>query len=170
MIAAKAVAFKEAMGPVQRYQAQIINNARALAEALIRHGLPPGRGRHRQPPDARGPADRGLTGKEADQALDRAGITVNKNMIPIDPEKPLVTSGMRIGTPAITTRGMKEPEMEIIAGLIHQALSATTDAPRLQKLEGQVRELCPSYPPPLSEERAHGPTGTVLRRPAAEGP
>jgi glycine hydroxymethyltransferase len=94
----------------------------------------------------------GLTGREAEEALDQAGITVNKNSIPFDQRSPRTTSGIRLGTPALTTRGMKEPEMKIIAGLIHQALSATTDAARLQKLEGQVKELCRSYPRLFAEE------------------
>jgi glycine hydroxymethyltransferase len=88
----------------------------------------------------------GLTGVEAEEALDQAGITVNKNAIPFDQRSPRVTSGIRIGTPALTTRGMKEPEMVIIAGLIHQALSGASDAARLNKLEGQVKELCRNYP------------------------
>jgi hypothetical protein len=84
--------------------------------------------------------------REAEEALDQAGITVNKNAIPFDQRSPRTTSGIRIGTPALTTRGMKEPEMEIIAGFIHPALSATTDAARLRKLASQEKELCRSYP------------------------
>ena len=93
-----------------------------------------------------------LTGREAEEALDLAGITVNKNSIPFDQRPPRITSGIRIGTPALTTRGMKEPEMEIIAGLIHQALSSAKDTARLQKLEAQVKELCESFPKLFSEE------------------
>ena len=81
-----------------------------------------------------------------------AGITVNKNAIPFDQRPPRITSGIRLGTPALTTRGMKEPDMEIIAGLIHQALSSAKDTPRLQKLEAQVKELCRSFPKLFSDE------------------
>ena len=153
IIAAKAVAFKEALGPsFRRYQEQIVANARTLAREFIRQGyrlVAGGTDTHLILLDL---TPTGLTGREAEEALDQAGITVNKNSIPFDQRPPRITSGIRIGTPALTTRGMKEPEMEIIAGLIHQALSATTDVPRLQKLEGQVKELCRSYPLLFSEE------------------
>ena len=153
IIAAKAVAFKEAQGPsFRRYQEQIVANARTLAREFIRQGyrlVAGGTDTHLILLDL---TPTGLTGREAEEALDQAGITVNKNSIPFDQRSPRVTSGIRIGTPALTTRGMKEPEMEIIAGLIHQALSATTDAPRLQKLEAQVKELCRSYPLLFAEE------------------
>ena len=153
IIAAKAVAFKEAQGPsFRRYQEQIVANARTLAREFIRHGyrlVAGGTDTHLILLDL---TPTGLTGREAEEALDQAGITVNKNSIPFDQRSPRTTSGIRIGTPALTTRGMKEPEMEIIAGLIHQALSATTDEPRLRKLEGQVKELCRSYPLLFSEE------------------
>jgi glycine hydroxymethyltransferase len=153
IIAAKAVAFKEALGPsFRRYQEQIVANARTLAREFIKDGyrlVAGGTDTHLILLDL---TPTGLTGREAEEALDQAGITVNKNSIPFDQRSPRVTSGIRIGTPALTTRGMKEPEMEIIAGLIHQALSATTDAARLQKLEGQVKELCRSYPLLFAEE------------------
>jgi glycine hydroxymethyltransferase len=153
IIAAKAVAFKEAQGPsFRRYQEQIVANARVLAREFIRQGyrlVAGGTDTHLILLDL---TPTGLTGVQAEEALDQAGITVNKNSIPFDQRSPRVTSGIRIGTPALTTRGMKEPEMEIIAGLIHQALSATTDVPRLQKLEAQVKELCRSYPLLFSEE------------------
>jgi glycine hydroxymethyltransferase len=88
----------------------------------------------------------GLTGKEAEEALDRAGITVNKNAIPFDTRPPTVTSGIRVGAPALTTRGMKEKEMEFIADLMHQALSAPKDEARLANLQDQVRDLTRNYP------------------------
>ncbi|HLD47374.1 MAG TPA: serine hydroxymethyltransferase, partial [Desulfobaccales bacterium] len=140
-------------GPSFRcYQEQTVANARTLAREFTRQGyrlVAGGTDTHLILLDL---TPTGLTGLEAEEALDQAGITVNKNSIPFDQRSPRTTSGIRIGTPALTTRGMKEPEMEIIAGLIHQALSATKDAPRLQKLEGQVKDLCRSYPLLFSEE------------------
>jgi glycine hydroxymethyltransferase len=147
IIAAKAVAFKEALAPsFRRYQEQIVANARTLAGEFLQRGyrlVAGGTDTHLILVDL---TSTGLTGQEAEDALDLAGITVNKNSIPYDLRPPTVTSGIRLGTPALTTRGMKEPEMEIIAGLIHQALSAPQDKARLQKLGGQVRELCRSFP------------------------
>jgi len=87
-----------------------------------------------------------LTGKETEEALDRAGITVNKNAVPFDPNPPMITSGMRIGTPAITTRGMKEQEMVIISDLIAKAVENKDNESELKKIEGEVRELCLSFP------------------------
>jgi glycine hydroxymethyltransferase len=153
IIAAKAVAFKEAQAPsFRRYQEQIVANARALAREFLKQDyrlVAGGTDTHLILVDL---TATGLTGQEAEDALDLAGITVNKNSIPYDQRPPTVTSGIRLGTPALTTRGMKEPEMEIIAGLIHQALSAPQDKARLQKLEGQVRELCRSFPVLFAEE------------------
>jgi glycine hydroxymethyltransferase len=147
IIAAKAVAFKEALAPsFRRYQEQIVANARTLAGEFLQRGyrlVAGGTDTHLILVDL---TSTGLTGQEAEDALDLAGITVNKNSIPYDLRPPTITSGIRLGTPALTTRGMKEPEMEIIAGLIHQALSARQDKARLQKLGGQVRELCRSFP------------------------
>jgi glycine hydroxymethyltransferase len=166
IIAAKAVAFKEALGPsFRRYQEQIVANARTLAGEFIKHGyrlVAGGTDTHLILVDL---TPNGLTGLEAEEALDQAGITVNKNSIPFDQRSPRVTSGIRIGTPALTTRGMKEPEMEIIAGLMHQALSATKDTARLQKLEAQVKELCRSYPLLFAEEwRMDHPTPSCAAR------
>ena len=121
-------------------------NARTLAREFLRYGyrlVAGGTDTHLILVDL---TPTGLTGREAEDVLDLAGITANKNSIPFDQRSPTVTSGIRLGTPALTTRGMKEPEMEIIAGLIHQALSAPDDTARLQRLEGQVKELCRNYP------------------------
>jgi glycine hydroxymethyltransferase len=147
IIAAKAVAFKEALAPsFRRYQEQTVANARTLAGEFLQRGyrlVAGGTDTHLILVDL---SSTGLTGQEAEDSLDLAGITVNKNSIPYDLKPPTVTSGIRLGTPALTTRGMKEPEMAIIAGLIHQALSAAQDKARLQKLKGRVRELCRSFP------------------------
>ena len=123
VIAAKAVAFKEALPPeFKAYQQQIVANAKALAATLHGRGLAARLRRHRQPPDAGRLCARGITGKVAEEALDHAGITVNKNTIPFDPNSPMVASGIRVGTPALTTRGMKEAEMEEVGRLISRAL------------------------------------------------
>jgi glycine hydroxymethyltransferase len=147
IIAAKAVAFKEALAPgFVRYQEQIVANARVLAREFIKRGyrlVAGGTDTHLILVDL-GPT--GLTGKEAEEALDRAGITVNKNAIPFDTRPPTVTSGIRVGAPALTTRGMKEKEMEFIADLMHQALSAPKDEARLANLQDQVRDLTRNYP------------------------
>lgn len=147
IIAAKAVAFKEAMSPeFKDYQRQIIKNARALAEELMRLGyrlVSGGTDTHLMLVDL---SNKGITGKEAEAALDQAGITVNKNMIPFDTKSPFVSSGIRIGTPAITTRGMKESEMRQIAGLIHQVLKDIGDVSTQRRVAAAVRELCDSFP------------------------
>jgi glycine hydroxymethyltransferase len=93
---------------------------------------------------------RGLTGKIAEKALDHAGITVNKNMIPFDARKPLDPSGIRIGTPALTTRGMKEAEMRTIAGWVDEALRHAEDTVVLNRIRGAVRELCQQFPAPAN--------------------
>jgi glycine hydroxymethyltransferase len=147
IIAAKAVAFKEAMQPsFVVYQKQIRANARALAEALLERGfrlVSGGTENHLALVDLR---PKKLTGKVAEAALDRAGITVNKNKIPFDPEKPLVTSGIRLGVPAVTTRGMREAQMRVIAGLIDRALQKPDDAAHLAKVKGDVAELTRQFP------------------------
>jgi glycine hydroxymethyltransferase len=147
VIAAKAVAFAEALRPeFGDYQRQIVANARALAAGLTRRGLrlcSGGTDNHLMLIDLR---DTELTGKVAEEALDRAHITVNKNAIPFDPRPPFVTSGIRIGTPAVTTRGMREPEMEQIAELIHRALARVGDEQALAGVADDVRALCARFP------------------------
>ncbi len=147
IIAAKAVAFKEALAPkFKRYQEQIIRNSRTLAGEFLKRGyrlVAGGTDTHLILVDL---AATGLTGRDAEKALDQAGITVNKNAIPFDSRPPTITSGIRVGTPALTTRGMKEKEMAIIADFMHQALSNSKDTDRLSRLEGQVRDFCEQYP------------------------
>jgi len=155
IIAAKAVAFHEALQPAFRaYQRQIILNARVLAEALQLAGcrlVSGGTDTHLMLVDLR---PKKLTGKVAEAALGRAGITVNKNMIPFDPEKPMVTSGIRVGTPALTARGMREAEMTQVGALVGEALDHAADEAALARLHGQVRELARSFP--LYAQRLRG--------------
>ena len=147
VIAAKAVAFKEALTPeFKTYQRQTLLNATALAEAMLAQGfrlVSGGTDTHVMLVDV---ASRGLTGKVAEAALDKAGLTVNKNAIPFDTQSPMITSGIRLGTPALTTRGMREGEMRRVAALIAEVLSAVDDTARQQRVAGQVRELCAAFP------------------------
>jgi glycine hydroxymethyltransferase len=147
VIAGKAVALQEALSPAfAAYQRQIVANARALAEALQRAGLrlvSGGTDNHLMMVDLR---PKKLTGKVAEAALGKAAITVNKNMIPFDPEKPMVTSGIRIGTPALTTRGMKEPEMARVGQLIGEALDHPDDEAALARVAGEVHALAHAFP------------------------
>ncbi len=147
VIAAKAVAFKEALTPeFKAYQKQIVANAQALAQALTRAGLrlcSGGTDNHLMLVDLR---PKKLTGKVAEEVLGKAGITVNKNMIPFDPEKPVTTSGVRVGTPAITTRGMKEAQMAQVGELLGKALDAASDDAALARIRGQVKELAQQFP------------------------
>ncbi|MFP2930399.1 serine hydroxymethyltransferase [Pyxidicoccus sp. 3LG] len=147
VIAGKAVAFKEALSPeFKTYQRQIVANAKALAEALLRAGLrltSGGTDNHLMLVDLR---PKKLTGKVAEEVLGKAGITVNKNMIPFDPEKPMTTSGVRVGTPAITTRGMREAEMAVVGQLIGEALDAAQDDAALARIRGKVKELSQGFP------------------------
>ncbi|HNQ48071.1 MAG TPA: serine hydroxymethyltransferase [Hydrogenophilus thermoluteolus] len=147
VIAAKAVAFKEAMTPeFQRYQEQVVQNAQAMAAVLQARGLRIVSGRtesHLFLVDLRA---KGITGKAAEAALGQAHITVNKNAIPNDPEKPMVTSGIRIGTPAITTRGFGEAEAVKTAHLIADVLEAPEDATVIERVKGEVAELCRGFP------------------------
>jgi len=153
VVAAKAVAFAEALKPGFRvYAAQIIANARTLAVELERLGfrlVSGGTDNHLLLVDV---VSRGLTGKIAEQALDAAGITVNKNMIPFDTRAPLDPSGIRIGTPALTTRGMREPEMRTIARWIGEVLANPSDAAMQARVRGQVRELGQHFPAPADAE------------------
>lgn len=147
VIAAKAVAFLEALSDqFERYAEQVIRNAKALAKALSKLGynlVSGGTDNHLILVDLR---DKGLTGKEAEEVLEKVGITCNKNMVPFDPQSPLVTSGIRLGVPAVTTRGMKEKEMEKIADLIDYALSHRTDSKALQAVAEEVERLCSEFP------------------------
>jgi len=154
VIAAKAVALKEALSPeFKSYQQQIIKNARELAHALMSNGFrltSGGTDNHLMLVDLRKSE---LTGKVAQETLDRARITVNKNAVPFDTRSPFVTSGIRIGTPAVTTRGMKEKEMELIGDFIVRALKHPADEQVLRTIAGEVGELCrqfPVYPQRLS--------------------
>ncbi|HTM57620.1 MAG TPA: serine hydroxymethyltransferase [Candidatus Udaeobacter sp.] len=147
VIAAKAVCFGEALQDGFRaYQQRVVDNARTLAEALIERGfdlVSGGTDNHLMLVDLR---RRGLTGKSAEEALHRARLTVNKNAVPNDPQKPWVTSGIRIGTPALTTRGFGEAEMVRIADWIERVLSAPDDPTRAGEVEREVRELCAGFP------------------------
>ena len=147
VIAAKAVAFKEALAPEFRdYQRQIVANAKALAEAMIAQGfrlVSGGTDTHVMLVDV---AVKGLTGKAAEVALDKAGLTVNKNAIPFDTKSPMITSGIRLGTPALTTRGMREAEMRTVAALIAEVLTDVENAALHARVAGKVRDLCSSFP------------------------
>jgi glycine hydroxymethyltransferase len=147
IIAAKAVCFKEALTPAFRtYQQQIVKNAARLASGLAAAGfrlVSGGTDNHLMLVDV---FSRGLTGKVAEAALGRAGITVNKNAIPFDTNPPLVASGIRVGTPAVTTRGLREPEMDAIATLIARALAAPDDDAVLAGVRRDVEALCRKFP------------------------
>ncbi|HEY7366583.1 MAG TPA: serine hydroxymethyltransferase [Methylomirabilota bacterium] len=147
VIAAKAVAFREALTPEWRvYQRQIVQNAAALAEALLARGyrlVSGGTDTHLLLVDL---TARNITGKDAQEALDRAWITANKNTIPFDTRSPMVTSGIRLGTPAVTTRGMREPEMATIAELIDRVLTGRGAAAVEARVRGEVQELTSRFP------------------------
>jgi glycine hydroxymethyltransferase len=147
VIAAKAVAFHEALQPdFKDYSGRVIANARALGEALLERGftlVSGGTDNHLLLVDLR---SKGITGKDAEKALDRAGVTVNKNTVPGETASPFVTSGIRIGTPALTTRGLGEPEMREIARLIDAAIDSATDDAALLRVRDEVRELCSRFP------------------------
>jgi glycine hydroxymethyltransferase len=149
VVAGKAVAFREAATPeFKDYAAQIVRNADALASALGRAGfrlVSGGTDNHLMLIDLRS-FDEELTGKDAQIALDRAGITLNKNTVPDDPRSPFVTSGLRIGTPSVTTQGMAEPEMARIAELMTRVLSAPEDEAELAAVRDDVRTLCSKFP------------------------
>jgi glycine hydroxymethyltransferase len=149
VIAAKAVALLEALQPdFADYSAQVIANAQALGEGLSARGfhlVSGGTDNHLMLVDLR-PSHEELTGKDAEAALEAAGITVNKNTVPGETRSPFVTSGLRIGTPALTTRGMKEAEMEEIATWIARVLESPADDARIAAVRGEVRELCDGFP------------------------
>lgn len=148
VIAAKAVALKEALSPgFKEYQRRVVENARVLAEALQERGfriVSGGTDTHLLLVDVK--ASRGLTGQAAEKVLDSVGITVNKNTIPFDEEPPMVTSGLRLGSPAATTRGMGPEEMRAIADIIDDVLSAPEDERVLNSARERVRALCEQYP------------------------
>jgi glycine hydroxymethyltransferase len=150
IIAAKAVAFREALTEEWKaYQRQIVANARRLAERLIAEKVrvvSGGTDNHVFLLDVASAGLTGLTGKTAEKALEAAGITVNKNTIPYDPNPPLVASGVRIGTPALTSRDMREPEMDVVGGLIAEVLRAPEDETVRASVRGRVRELCERFP------------------------
>jgi glycine hydroxymethyltransferase len=152
VIAAKAVSFGEALRPTfQAYAAQVVANARTLAHGLQTHGfrlVSGGTDNHLLLVDV---TSRGLTGKVAEQALDAAGITINRNAIPFDTRPPLDPSGIRIGTPALTTRGMHETEMRQIAGWIGEVLAAPEDTAVQARVRRQVEEMCRQFPAPANE-------------------
>jgi glycine hydroxymethyltransferase len=149
VILSKAVAFGEALQPAFReYQIQTKKNAARLAEKLLEFGfklVSGGTDNHLVLVDCR---SKGITGKDAEMALHHAGLTVNKNLIPGDPEKPMVTSGIRIGTPAVTSRGLKENEIDRIAQWIRDAVAFRTDEAKLAKIRSEVRDLCRAFPVP----------------------
>ena len=147
IIAAKAVAFKEALSPeFKEYQKQVVKNAKAMADALVKGGLrivSGGTDNHLMLVDLR---PKGVTGKLAEESLEKAGITCNKNAIPNDPEKPFITSGVRLGTPAITARGMKEDETVKIAEMIIKVLENVNDDEKIAEVRNEVLKLTEKFP------------------------
>lgn len=148
VIAAKAVAFKEALQPeFKTYQKRIIDNAKALATGLTKRGqklVSGGTDTHLMLVSFVGIEK--LTGKKAEEALDKAGMTVNKNTVPYDPQKPFITSGIRIGTPAVTTRGMGTAEMDMIADFVTRGIQNRTDDSTLAQISSEVSALCAKFP------------------------
>ena len=147
IIAAKAVAFKEALSPeFKEYQKQVVKNAKAMADALVKGGLrivSGGTDNHLMLVDLR---PKGVTGKLAEESLEKSGITCNKNAIPNDPEKPFITSGVRLGTPAITARGMKEDEAVKIAEMIIKVLENINDDEKIAEVKNEVLKLTEKFP------------------------
>lgn len=147
IIAAKAVCFKEALtGEFKTYQKQILNNSKAFSDELSSLGyriVAGGTDTHLFLVDL---TSKNITGKDASSVLDKVGITVNKNLIPFDTKSPFVASGIRIGTPAVTTRGMKEAEMRQIAGLIDEVLDSPNDGKKLKAVKGEVKKLVKKFP------------------------
>jgi glycine hydroxymethyltransferase len=129
----------------KEYQKQIVKNAKTLAEKLVELGynlVSGGTDNHLMLVDLR---NKGITGKQAEKALEEAGITVNKNMVPFDPQKPWVASGIRIGTPAVTTRGMKEKDMEVIAEMIDRVLNDTENLKIKEEVRKEVESFCKKF-------------------------
>jgi glycine hydroxymethyltransferase len=153
VVAAKAIAFGEAAQPGFRtYIDRVLANATTLAEELTRHGfrlVSGGTDNHLMLVDV---TARGLTGKVAESALDAAGITINKNMIPYDARPPMDPSGIRIGTPAITTRGLGTDEMRRLGAWISEALQHANEPAVLERVRGEVRDLCRQFPAPTNDE------------------
>jgi len=149
IIAAKAVAFKEALEPTFKvYAKQIVTNAKVLAEELMKFGfqiVSNGTDNHLMLIDL---TNKNVPGKKAQEALDKAGITCNKNTVPFETRSPMDPSGIRLGTPAITTRGMKEPEMKKIAGWINEVINSYQDEQKLTQVNAEVKELCNKFPVP----------------------
>ena len=147
VIAAKAVALGEALKPeFKTYQQRVLENAKAMTHVLVERGLRVVSGRtesHLFLLDLRA---KNITGKDAEEALGRAHITVNKNAIPNDPQKPMVTSGIRIGSPAMTTRGFRRAEAEALAHLIADVLDKPQDDANLERVAGEVKALCARFP------------------------
>jgi glycine hydroxymethyltransferase len=147
IIAAKAVALLEALQPEFRdYQRQVLTNARAMAARLAKHGYQIVSGGTDNHLFLLSLADRNITGKQADAALGHANITVNKNAVPNDPRPPMVTSGLRLGTPASTTRGFRQAEIELVADFIAEVLDAEGAPAALERVRPQVIELCRRFP------------------------
>ncbi|PCJ54015.1 MAG: serine hydroxymethyltransferase [Planctomycetota bacterium] len=150
VVAAKAIAFGEALKPeFKTYQQQVLDNASALARGLVKQGyrlVSGGTDNHLMLVDLRGPDGPGITGAVAEDTLHQAGITVNMNLIPFDPEKPMLTSGIRIGTPAVTSRGFGVAEMESVAIWIDRALRAVDNDAVLAEIREEVKTLCRSFP------------------------
>ena len=147
IIAAKAVAFGEALSPAfETYVKQVAANAKKLAQVLVSHGfniISGGTDNHLMLLDL---TNKDITGKQAEIALGKAGITVNKNMVPFDQRSPFVTSGIRVGTPAVTTRGMVESDMEIIGGFINKAINAHQNEEVLSQIKSDVNKFCSQFP------------------------
>ena len=147
VIAAKAVAFKEALEPdFKTYQQQVVTNAKAMASVMMERGykiVSGGTENHLFLVDL---IDKGITGKDADAALGRANITVNKNSVPNDPQSPFVTSGLRIGTPAMTTRGFNEADARQLAGWICDVLDDISNEATIEQVKSSVLEICAKHP------------------------
>jgi glycine hydroxymethyltransferase len=147
VIAAKAVAFREALSPVfKTYAAQIIKNAQALADVFVANEfklVTGGTDNHLILVDL---SDKAISGKDAEESLERAGITVNKNTVPGEKRSPFVTSGIRVGTPALTTRGFKETDMSIIAEWMIKVLNNPTDSKSSSEIRGAIHDMCKKFP------------------------